>query len=112
MIGEERRVNVGPASDIAGSRDSDDVTSTVFLTLTASFQASSVPDTYAPRLANPAKRTVFPNSSDKTLLEVILLCHIHTSETSNVTKETRTLDGLAWSLAQSCDDGCVTLSEG
>lgn len=32
-------------------------------------------------------------------------------ETSNDTKEMRTLDGLAWSLAQSCDDDCVTLGE-
>lgn len=72
--GEEWRVNIEPASDITGSRDSNDVISTIFLTLTVSFQATSIPDTYAPSLANPAKRIVFPNSSDKTLLEAILLC--------------------------------------
>lgn len=73
MIGAERRVNTEPASDITGFRDSM-MSSALFSDSHSFIPGFFSSDTYAPSLANPAKRTVFLNSSNKTLLEVILLC--------------------------------------
>lgn len=75
-----------PVSDITGSRGSNDVITAVSLSpssaepFVVSFRASSVPDACVSSLANPAKRAIFPSSSDKKLPEVILIC----SATSNI----------------------------
>lgn len=78
-------------------------------TLTVAFWDSSVPDAYAPSLANPAKRTAVPKSSEEKTPggDSVMFYYIaYTSpKQAVILRKWETLVGLAWSLAQSYDDG-------